>query len=288
MTVSTLLAEATRHQQHSGQRPLPTWYEVFHSRATLREALTNAAVAGGVPRAWVDHVRERGERAVTWNPDLYLRTPEPRDWEQILTGLDTDVQRLREWTALSTAYGKFGAATQSGIGSDLDRNVRALRARTAGVANLLGLTSDQGQQLWGSEQDWVDAGVSMLDSIPVEGSAQRWRQVARTDIDAYALQATALAEAGITIGTAAALVSAEALGPGIGAALTAPQPLFQSATPTGDEIETAIDAANPTFRADAEIALPTFSDAADTDPWSGDLAPTDIAAEPPVWQAAEL
>jgi hypothetical protein len=290
--IATMLAEATRHQQQSGQRPPPSWYEDFHNRAIGREELTNVALAAAVPRAWVDHVRERGDRPVPWNPDLYLRGPEPLNWDEILGGLDTQVQRLREWTALAAAYGPIAAQAQDRASAGFERNLQVLRARTAGVANLLGVNAEQGHQLWGTEGDWVAAGVAILDGVPVEGLAQRWRQAARTDTNAYALQARALAEAGIAIAidTTVALPSHEALEPAISAALTPPTPLFMPAATSGADIEAAIGAANLTYRADAETVMgpPTFSDAAGIEPWGSEPALTDIPAAPPVWQEAVL
>jgi hypothetical protein len=290
VTVTSMLAEATRHQQQTGQRPPESWYEDFHDHAILREELTNAALAGGVPRTWTDHVRERGQRGVSWRADLYLRTPDALDWDRVLSSLDADVQRLCEWTALAAAYGPIGARAQVGAAAGFDRNLRGLRTRIAGVANLLGLNAEQGHQLWGTEQDWVAAGVAMLDGVPVEGLAQRWHQAARTDTRAYALQATALAEAGIAIDTAVALPSHEQLGPPISAALTPPQPLFMPAATPGADIENAIGAANPTYSADGEMAIgpPTFSDAPGTDPWTINPSPSDVPAAPPVWQEIEL
>ncbi|WP_406279360.1 hypothetical protein OH799_11850 [Nocardia sp. NBC_00881] len=290
--VTSMLAEATRHQQQTGHRPPQSWYENFHDHAILREELTNATHAAGVPRAWIDHVRERGQRGVSWRADLYLRTPDAVDWNQVLSSLDVDVQRLREWTALAAAYGPIGARAEISVAAGFDRNLRVLRSRTAGVANLLGLSVEQGDQLWGTESDWVAAGMAMVDGVPVEGVAQRWRQAARTDTRVYALQATALADAGIAIDTAVALPSHEQLGPPISAALTPLQPLFQSAATPGEEIETAIGAANLTDNADtdAEIAIgaPTFSDAPGTDPWTSYPSPSDVPAAPPIWQGIEL
>ncbi|WP_433620927.1 hypothetical protein [Nocardia sp. CA-120079] len=285
MIVTTMLAEAAQYEQHSGQRPPPSWFEVFHNRATLREALSDAAVAGGVPRAWVDHVRERGNRAMRWNPDLYLRTPEPLNWDEILGGLDAHVQRLREWTALA-AYSPIATPAEDAASARFDDNLRALRARTAGVANLLGIDAQQAHELWGTEADWVATGVAMLDGVSVEGLAQRWHHVARTDTRSDALQARALAEAGIAIDTAVALPSHEALHSAIGAALTPPTPLFLSAATPGADIDAAVDAANPTWSADAETVMdtPIFSDSAGSEPWSA--AQIDVAAATPMWREA--
>ncbi|WP_063043315.1 hypothetical protein [Nocardia pseudovaccinii] len=291
VTLASMLAEATRHQQHSGQRPPPSWYEVFYHRAIRREALTNAALAGGVPPAWIDHVRERGDRTVPWNPDLYLRTLEPLKWDEILGSLDTHVQRLCEWTALAAAYGPIAARAEDvSTTAGFDHNLQTLRARTTGVANLLGVNAEQAQQLWGAEVDWVATGVAMLDGIPVEGLAHRWRDAAHADTTALNLQARVLSAAGIAIDKAVALPSHEALKPAIGAALTPPTPLFLSAAAPGADVEAAIGAANLTYGGDAETGMdaPSFSDSAGAEAWSGDLAPNERPSAALVWQETGL
>ncbi|MFX0574666.1 hypothetical protein [Nocardia nepalensis] len=288
--LNAMVAEATQAQQQSGQRPPPSWFEDYHHRAVVREELTNAAHAGGVPRAWIDHVRERGDRGLTWRADLYLRTPAALDWDPILGTLTTDAQRLCEWSALEVAYGPIGPATDPGVAFDFDRNLAALRARTAGIANLLGLTAEQGHELWGATSDWAQAGVAMLDGVPVDGLVQRWRAAAHTDIGAYGLQAAALASAGITIDSAAALPPPEELASAIGAMYVPPHTLFRSAATTGHDINAAIGAANLTYSADAAgrtgIEPAVFSDAASADPWFSDTtADIDIPAPeflPPV------
>ncbi|WP_068056360.1 hypothetical protein [Nocardia xishanensis] len=262
-----LHATAAEHQQRTGQRPPPAWYTEFHHHAVAREALSEAALAAAVPRAWIDHVRERGERGIKWHPDLYLRAPEPIEWDRVLDGLDRDVQRLREWTALDAAHHPGAAG-----GTELDANLRALHTRTVGVANLFGLTSGQGRQLWGTTQDWVQASVAMLDGVPAEGIAQRWQQALRTDTSSYARQATALAEAGIPIDTAAALPRLENLRARVGASVQPPQPLFRPALTAAEQIEAAVDAANltysPEFDIESAAAPPVFSDPDGADPWT--------------------
>ncbi|WP_067837306.1 hypothetical protein [Nocardia lijiangensis] len=268
VTVSGMLATATEHQQRTGQPPSRAWYADYHDHAVAREALTEAALAGGVPRAWIDHVRERGARGISWRADLYLRAPEPVDWDRVLGGLDNDVLRLREWTALDAAHPQPGHTHPTG----LDHNLHALHTRITGVANLLGLTTEQGQQLWGSDQEWVQASVAMLDGVPAEAVAQRWQQAARTVTSGYTLQARTLAEAGIPTDTAAALPQLDDLTPRIAATVKPPQPLFRSALSVDEEIEAAVDAANLTYDPDLDVenaaAIPIFSDPEGADPWT--------------------
>ncbi|MEV4237091.1 hypothetical protein AB0J47_18155 [Nocardia sp. NPDC049737] len=260
VVLNQMVVTATTRQQQTGQPPPESWFRDYQPRAIAREELINAAFAGGVPRAWIDHVRERGDRGIGWRADLYLRAPEATDWERILGDLDADVQRQREWLALNAAHNTISPATDSAAAHDVDRNLRALHHRTTGVANLLGLTTEQGHQLWGDACDWAHSAVEMLDDVPAEQLTQRWQQLARTDTRAYALQAHALAAAGIPTLTAAALPSHAELVPAIRAGLTLPQPLFRAAVTTGEDIDTAIDAANLTV--DGEVDVETGSAAA--------------------------
>ncbi|MFF0532897.1 hypothetical protein ACFYT3_31565 [Nocardia amikacinitolerans] len=268
VNLSALHAAASEHQQQTGQRPPPAWFAEFHNHSVAREALTEAALAAAVPRAWLDHVRDRGARGIAWRADLYLRAPEPIEWDQVLGGLDRDVARLRAWTALDAAYPRAG----DGDGVRLEAHLRALHTRTAGVMNLLGLTAEQGQQLWGTDHDWVQASVAMLDGVTAEGVAQRWHIAVHTDINGYALQAAALAEAGIAIDTAAALPPLAELRAGIGAAVAPPQPLFRSPAAAGHDVEAAVDAANLTYSPELDhetaSAPPVFSDPQGADPWT--------------------
>ncbi|WP_433678319.1 hypothetical protein [Nocardia sp. CA-119907] len=281
--LNRMVATATARQQETGQPPPQSWYAEYQARAIAREELTNAAYAGGVPRAWIDQVRERGDRGIGWRAELYLRAPEPTDWDRILGDLDADVQRQREWLALDAAHTKISPATEPSAAADIDRNLRALHNRTVGVANLLGLTTEQGHQLWGTTSDWAHAAVEMLDGVPAEQVTQRWQQLARTDTRAYALQAHALADAGISILTSAALPSHEELVPAIRAGLPLPQPLFRPAVTTGEDIDTAIDAANPTRTGTVDVDVETgsatavFSHAVAAEAW-GDEPAADIGA----------
>ncbi|MFE9328218.1 hypothetical protein ACIHDR_43475 [Nocardia sp. NPDC052278] len=272
--LNTMVANATRRQQQTGQNPPQSWFEDYHGRAILREELINAAHAGGVPAAWIDHVRERGERAIAWRPELYLRTPDTLDWDPILAALTADVHRLCQWSALDLAYRQINPAPEIDIRTDFDRNLRNLRERTTGIANLLGLTAEQGQQLWGTTPDWAQAGSATLNGVPVEELLQRWHAAAHTDTGVYALQAIALAAAGITTESAAALPQHPQLVVAIDARFVAPQQLFRSAAITGESIDTAITAANLTNSAEADtetvIEATLFSHAPSADPLSFD------------------
>ncbi|WP_039804146.1 hypothetical protein [Nocardia araoensis] len=274
--LNRMVATATERQHKTGQTPPQSWYEDYQARAFLREALIDAAHAGGVPRVWIEHVRERGDRGTHWRADLYLRDPEPTDWDRVLGDLYADVQRLGAWTALHAACEQITPASDTTTIAEVEGNLRALRYRTAGVANLLGLTSEEGHALWGDAGEWADAAIVPIDGVPAEQVVQRWRQIARVDTRSYALQATALNNAGIRIDAAAALCTREELVTAITKGLILPQALFRSAGTTDTDIDAAVDAAIRPGAAvhdtETDPLTAMFSHAASTQAWVYDPA----------------
>ncbi|WP_249645239.1 hypothetical protein [Nocardia sputi] len=272
--LNRMVANATERQQQTGQTPPQSWYEDYQGRALVREALIDAASAGGVPRVWIEHVRERGDRGTHWRADLYLRTPEPADWDRVLGDLSADVHQLREWTAVHTANDRINPASDATTVAEVEGNLHALRSRTAAVANLLGLTSEEGHDLWGNTEEWAHAALASVDGLPAEQVIQRWQQIARTDTRSYALQAIALNNAGIPTATAAALCDHDELVHAITTGLTLPPPLFRSADTTGADIDAAVDAAIPTGAAvhdtETDRATAVFSHAVGTEAWVND------------------
>ncbi|WP_280450911.1 hypothetical protein, partial [Nocardia cyriacigeorgica] len=58
------LRTADERYRRTGVRPDEAWYGGHEQRMLLRQALEGAAHAAGIPQAWLDHVRERGDRGV--------------------------------------------------------------------------------------------------------------------------------------------------------------------------------------------------------------------------------
>ncbi|MFI5540712.1 hypothetical protein ACIA5H_30395 [Nocardia sp. NPDC051900] len=274
--LNRMVATATERQHKTGQNPPQSWYEDYQGRAILREALIDAAHAGGAPRVWIEHVRERGDRGTHWRADLYLREPEPTDWGRVLGDLYADVQRLGAWTALHAAYEQITPNSDTTTIAEVEANLRAMRYRTAGVANLLGLTREEGRALWDDAGEWADAAIMSVDGLLAEQVVQRWQQIARVDTSSYALQATALNNAGIRIDTAAALCTHEELVTAITEGLTLPPALFKSAGTTGTDIDAAVDAAIRPGAAvhdtETDPLTALFSHAASTQAWVYDPA----------------
>ncbi|WP_249643840.1 hypothetical protein [Nocardia sputi] len=186
-------------RERFGEPPAPRMYQKMHRNAVLRHELQNAALAGGVPQTWLDHVRERAGKGRRWSPDLYLRMPEPPvDRDHLLAALTTDALRLRQHIATAVGYGHIGAVREAGTATAFDRNLRALWTRTAAVTALLTSDTTEIRRVWGRTPDWKTAVASTLASTGPEILAQRWRSLAREDTSSYKQQAEVLAAAGIT------------------------------------------------------------------------------------------
>lgn len=197
VTAREMRIRETEHEQF-GEPPAPRVYQKMHRNAVLRHELQNAALAGGVPRTWLAHVRERAGKGMRWRPDLYLRIPEPVDRDHLLAALTTDVHRLRQHIATAVGYGHIGAVREAGTATAFDRNLRALWNRTAAVTALLTTDAREIGRVWGRTLDWKTTVASTLATTGPNTLVQRWRSLAREDTSSYKQQAEVLAAAGIT------------------------------------------------------------------------------------------
>ncbi|WP_109527698.1 hypothetical protein [Nocardia aurea] len=269
VAVTELLTQATKFDGPAPQ----SWLVDYHHHAVARADLAAAAAAGGVPPVWIEHVQARGERGIAYRPEMYLREPDPTDWDRVLGDLTTDVARLREWAGLDVAHRDLVPDSRAAA---LRTNIEALRMRTAGVANLLGLDAEEGELLWGDTTVWAQEAAATLAEVPAEQITHRWRAAAEVDTRAYAGQATALSMVGIAVDTAAALPPAEELYEAISAELDPVQPLFVAARGTDAVgIEAVVAAALPQ---DPDTAV-AFSHLPEPEQASG-YDPSDLEAVP--------
>ncbi|MBF6100550.1 hypothetical protein IU510_21055 [Nocardia cyriacigeorgica] len=271
---STAIAELlARAATFDGAAP-HAWMVSYHHHALARADLTDAATAGGIPQAWIDHVQARGDRGAAWNPNSPLPDPGPTDWDRILTNLTADVARIQEWEALDAAYHQLAHPNGEAAPTELRTQLEAVRARTAGVANLLGLTTDLAAELWGNLSDWARYAAATLDDVPAEQIGHRWHAATKTDTRAYTGQAAALAaDSAIPVDAAAALPPAEELRAAITAELGNIQAQFVSA---GSSISAAVDAA--TTPPPNPVAETVFSASPGVDqPWTTSPANSEAA-----------
>ncbi|GEM29055.1 hypothetical protein NN3_00620 [Nocardia neocaledoniensis NBRC 108232] len=182
-------------QRASGTEPTPEWTQDFQARAMLHSELGAAAIAGGVPVEWVDQARERGTKGIHWNTNLFLRRAAPVDREALIGNLRTDIDRLARHTGIHAAYRPLAAAHNSDTGS-VDETLNTLWRRSAQVGVLLGVEADEARQWW-PQDTWIETAASAAAGLTEAGLAHQWRAIAATDISSCAVQARALAEAGI-------------------------------------------------------------------------------------------
>ncbi|MGF6885962.1 hypothetical protein ABIA39_007525 [Nocardia sp. GAS34] len=235
-------------RQLTGQEPHPAWYEQFFARSMVRQ-LEDAALAGGVPAAWIEHVIERGQRGVRWDPDRYLRQPEPINRGRILQELSQDSQRIRDMAAINAIYGELGRAAEAGTATGFDRNLRNLWRRTVAVTQVLDITEPEASQLWQTDE-WVPTAAADIGAAARRGELERlWRSGARADTTAYKLQADALRRIGLTPEHAQhPPPTPQQITDRIREALaveTAPEPTDPAIKDPGIEIAAAIDAVTP-------------------------------------------
>ncbi|MGW5456773.1 hypothetical protein [Nocardia sp. NPDC003979] len=181
-------------QRASGTEPTPEWTQDFQARATVHSELGAAAIAGGVPVEWVDQARERGTKGIRWNTNLFLRRAAPVDREALIDNLRTDIEHLARFTGIHAAYRPIAAAHNSDttkVGDILD----TLWRRSAQLGVLLRVEAEA-RQLW-AHDTWIETAASAAAGLDEAGLAHQWRAIAATDISSCAVQARALAEAGI-------------------------------------------------------------------------------------------
>ncbi|WP_280202749.1 MULTISPECIES: hypothetical protein [Nocardia] len=227
------LRTADEQYRRTGARPGQAWFDGHEQRMLLRQALESAAHAAGIPHAWLDHVRDRGDRGLRWRADRSLREPEQPDWATVLGDLVRDVARIRDWSALAALHPHTPDLPETDPRTRLARNLNALFTRTAGVVNLLGVDDTIAADLWGTHADLVDSGARQLTGIDATELHRRLHTAANTDTGTYLLQAQVLEITRIPTNTAPGLPPPRQLGTAIITALgtDAPQPAHHS-TPT--------------------------------------------------------
>ncbi|WP_280465359.1 hypothetical protein [Nocardia brasiliensis] len=240
-----MIETETTRQRLSGDAASLEWVDSYHEQAQCGEALETVAAAGGVPLKWIAHVHDRGRAGLRWRTDQYLPEPEPVDWDCVLGALSADVARLQQWTALDVSFCIINPGVYRRVADAMERNLRVLRARTTGVANLLGVDREVGHQLWGTTADWASAGADAIGWLSHQAVADRWTVAAHSDTRDYLRQTYALHVAGIDTINTVALASAPELAAAIRPLVdSSAQQRFRQAT-AGEEIELALTAAAP-------------------------------------------
>ncbi|WP_433580761.1 hypothetical protein [Nocardia brasiliensis] len=273
-------AETTR-QNRTGEAPALEWVDSYHEAALHRDALETVAAAGGVPLKWIAHAHDRGHAGIEWRTHQYLPEPEALNWDHVLGKLTADVARLQQWTALDVSLRIINPGLHRRVSQDMERNLRVLRARTTGVATLLGLDREVGEQLWGTTADWAIAGAQAIEWLSADAVTDHWTVAARSDTHDYLRQTHALHVAGIRTDSSEALPSAPELAAAIGTVLASAPPQPSSHATPGEVIERALTAASPESDGvpgpETPMSAPLFSAAEQAQPtYPGSEAHTEI------------
>ncbi|KZM70423.1 hypothetical protein AWN90_03850 [Nocardia terpenica] len=159
-----------------------------------------AGIAGGVPRAWIAHVLERGHRGVEWRSDLYLKDPEPVDRAALLDALGRDIGRIHEVVGVVAGHSAGAPTVNARTVSLVQRRVRVMWDRAVTLTHLLAVAAEEAVHLWGTNRRWAAEAADTVSRMPPGAVAERLHGWVALDPDMkrIGLQATALRAAGLT------------------------------------------------------------------------------------------
>ncbi|MBF6063492.1 hypothetical protein IU500_18575 [Nocardia terpenica] len=169
-------------------------------RDLLRRELVFAGIAGGVPRAWIAHVLERGHRGIEWRSDLYLRDPEPVDRAALLDALERDIGQIHEVVSVVARHSAAASTVSARTVSLVQRRVQVMWDRAVTLTHLLGVAAEDAAHLWGTNRQWAAEAADAVARMPPGAIAERLHGWVALDPDMkrIGLQATALRAAGLT------------------------------------------------------------------------------------------
>lgn len=183
-----------------GGTPSIAWHRSHDNRAAQHQALSTAALAGGVPAEWIDHVRERGRNGMRWRAGAFLRPALPVDRTALLARLDGDACVLAVATGVHALYrdrDPIRAASEIGSSQAVERGLRTRAQRLGLLAGLLQVNGREAEAMWGRSR-WLEIAVTATADLSVTDLREQWCEMARADSTGPRLEAIALADAGIT------------------------------------------------------------------------------------------
>lgn len=161
-----------------------------------RAELAAAAIAGGVPVEWVEQAQGRGDKGISWNPNLYIRTAAPVDRAELLDRLQVDQTWLARACGIHAAYQHLAPTIgESETGARTERILETLWQRCSQVAALLDVQPGEATA-WRGE-GWLATAESAATGLTPAELERQWREIAGTDIDGYATQSIALTGVGV-------------------------------------------------------------------------------------------
>ncbi|MGW5440559.1 hypothetical protein [Nocardia asteroides] len=187
-------------QLEYGGTPSIAWHRSHDNRAARHQALAAAALVGGVPAEWIEHVRERGRDGIRWRAGAFPRPAQPVDRTALLARLDGDVRVLAVATGVHALYrdrDPIRASSEIGSSQAAERGLRTRAQRLGLLAGLLQVDGPEAEALWGRTR-WLDIAVAATEDLPVTDLRERWCEMLRADSTGPRLEVIALAEVGIT------------------------------------------------------------------------------------------
>lgn len=175
-----------------GGIPLQTWRTHLRALAADRHEIEVHASAVGVRPAAIAEAREMGERGLRWGDSVHS-PPSIRDGEDpvrahVVEGIASDVWQLEHMAAINVAHrvrggdGRFPPDPQAD--EQFDRNMVALWSRVYDTGHVIGLTSEEGAELWGRDQaGWTQLVAATVHRYGDAALHERWRAYAWREIE---------------------------------------------------------------------------------------------------------
>ncbi|MGW0251116.1 hypothetical protein ACWDYH_31255 [Nocardia goodfellowii] len=131
-----------------------TWQQQLTSQSMAAAALAEQAAEIGVPQAWIEHARERGDKGLEWSEGHKLPHAAGVDRTDLLAQLSGQVGRLYEMAALREVFVERFGAPDSRAELFCREVMTGLRERIGAVAFALDLSDSERDALWGdAKQD---------------------------------------------------------------------------------------------------------------------------------------
>ncbi|MFI6779209.1 hypothetical protein [Nocardia sp. NPDC050412] len=175
-----------------GEIPLQTWRTHLRALAADRHEIEIHASAVGVPPAAIAEAREMGERGLRWGDSVHspptMRHGEDPVRAHMVEGIAGDVWQLEHMAAINVAHrlrgadGRFPPDPQAH--EQFDRNMVALWSRAYDTGHVIGLTSEEGAELWGRDQaGWTQLVAATVHRYGDAALHERWRAYAWRGIE---------------------------------------------------------------------------------------------------------
>ncbi|WP_327097023.1 hypothetical protein OIE68_45390 [Nocardia vinacea] len=176
----------------SGEIPMQTWRNHLQVLRGDRHDIEIRASAVGVPPEAIDQAREMGERGLRWGDSVHS-PPTIRDGEDpvrahIVEGIADDMWQLEHMAAIKVAHRRRGAdgrfPPDPQAQEQFDRNMTALWVRAYDTSDDIGVTTDEGTELWCRDQaGWTQLVTATVHRYGDAALHEQWRAYAWRGIE---------------------------------------------------------------------------------------------------------